>query len=360
MILYELRLNPHIAPFIFLSLLFLLLMRPPLAGAQEFSSDFSPGPSFERNGEISGTVYLDNGPSPARQITITIQSLSLGIFRTVLSDFDGTFRVRGLSAGTYQVIAVAQGYFSAYATAQVGGFPSEISLRLKPSHPIDSSANGASISVRELKIPPKARDEYQRGLASLAKQDLAGGIIHLNKAIAIFPGYYEAYYNQGVAETRLNHTDEALDAFQKAIDTSGGRYAMAQFAYGLLLSDRGKPEEAERIIRAGLDTDPYAAEGHFFLSIALYAQDRLDESEKSVREALLRKPNLADAYLILSDIHAKRNDYSAQLQDLDTFLNLAPNAPQAQKIRKIREVVQRLATAPSTDNAAAQSSPAQP
>jgi len=360
MILSELRLNPHITSLIFVFLLFLMLMRPPLASAQGISGDLLSGSSFERNGEILGTVHLDSGDLPVGQITITVRSLALGISRTVLSDFDGTFRVRGLSPGTYQVIAEAQGYHSAYATTQVNGFSSDISLSLKPSHPASSSASGSSISIRELKIPGKARDEYQRGLDSLTKQDVAGSIAHLEKAIKISPGYYEAYYHIGVAEIRLNHAQEAMDAFQKAIDLSDGRFAMAQFAYGLLLSDRGKPEEGERIIRAGLETKPDAPDGHFFLSIALYKQNRLDESEKSVREALLRKPNLADGYLILSDIHAKRNDYQSQLQDLDTFLKLAPNAPQAEKIRQIREVVERLATSSSTGSAVAQSDHAQP
>jgi len=360
MILSELRLNPHITSLIFVFLLFLMLMRPPLASAQGISGDFLPDSSFERSGEILGTVHLDSGDLPVGQITITVRSLSLGISRTVLSDFDGTFRVRGLSPGTYQVIAEAEGYHSAYATTQVNGFTSDVSLNLKPLRPASSSAGGASISIRELKIPEKARDEYQRGLDSLAKQDAAASIAHLNKAIKISPGYYEAYYHLGVAEIRMNHAQEAMDAFQKAIDLSDGRFAMAQFAYGLLLSDRGKPEEGERIIRAGLETKPDAPDGHFFLSIALYRQNRLDESEESVRKALLRKPNLADAYLILSDIHAKRNDYQSQLQDLDTFLKIAPNALQSEKIRQIREVVERLAASSSTVNAIAQPDPAQP
>ena len=166
----------------------------------------------------------------------------------------------------------------------------------------------------------------------------------------IFPGYYEAHYHVGIADTRLNHVDEAMNAFQKGIDVSGGRYALAQFAYGLLLSDRGNPEEGERIIRAGLETNSDSVEGHFFLAVSLYTMNRLDEAEKSAREALLRRPNFANAYLVLCDIHAKRSEYTAQLQDINSFLKLAPGAPQAQRIRQIREVVERLAATSSLVN----------
>ena len=356
----KIRLGSCIASFLLFTLIFLVFMRSPLASAQEISGDFLSDSSLERSGQISGTVYLE-GDLPGGQIAITVRSLSMGISRTVLSDFDGSFRIRGLSPGVYQVVAEAQGYHSANTTIQVTGLISDVSLHLKSSHPGNSLAAGSSISVRDLKIPRKAREEYQRGIASLTKQDPTASVAHLNKAVEIFPGYYEAYYHIGVAEIRMNHAQEAMDAFQKAIDLSDGRFSVAQFAYGLLLSDRGRPEEGERIIRAGLETKPDSPDGHFFLSIALYAQNRLDESEKSVREALLRKPNLADAYLILSDIHAKRRDYQAQLQDLDTFLKFAPNAPQAEKIRQIREAVERLANNPSGGNVvAAQPDPAQP
>jgi len=314
------------------------------------SGDFFPGSLPERGGEVSGTVYLDNGGVPAVQIVVTIRSLSVGTSRSILSAVDGTFRMRGLHEGNYQVIAEANGYDSASTTVQVGRFFSDVSLRLKPSHSSNSFAGGSSISVYQLKIPAKARQEYERGIASLVKQDPAGSVIHLNKAIEIFPGYYEAYYHLGVAEARLHHDDEAMDDFQKAIDISGGRYAVAQFAYGFLLSNQGRPEEGEQLIRAGLETDPNSAEGHFFLAMSLCTMNRLDEAEKSAREALLRKPDLASTYLVLSDIHAKRREYSAQLQDLDSFLKLSPSAPQAQKIRQIREAVQRLATTSSFVN----------
>src|SRR5215813_8762690 len=348
MLLNQHQLNTHIAPFLLIALIFFMLARPPFVGAQEISSDFFSGSRFERSGEISGIVYRDKSNSPASQVIIKIRSVPAGIARSVLSDFEGRFRVGGLSRGTYQVIAESDGYYSAQATTQVNGFPSDLSLHLRPLYPGHSPEAGSSVSVRELKIPEKAREEYQRGIASLIKQDPAASLAHLNKAVQNFPGYYEAYYHMGVAEIRLSHADKALEEFQKAIDLSAGRYAAAQFAYGLLLSNRGKPQEGERIIRAGLETDPDSAEGHLFLAMSLVAQDRLDEAEKSVNKALLRKPGLLDAYLVLSDIHADRNDYAAQLHDLDTFLKLAPNVPQVPKIRQIRDVAQRLSAETSS------------
>ena len=351
MLLHEFRSDPHIIAFLILAIIFFLLSRTPLASAQEISSGFVPDPSPERSGEIAGVVFTDGGDASLVQVIITVRSASLGTSRSILSDTDGTFRMRGLSEGTYQIMAEAEGYDSASATAQVGQFPSDISLHLKAAHPAYSSANGpSSVSVHDLKIPSKAHEEYERGIADLVKKDPVGSLAHLNKAVQIFPSYYEAYYHIGVAEVRLNHLHDAMNAFQRAIDISGGHYAVAQFAYGLLLSDQGMPADGERVIRAGLESNPESAEGHLFLAITLFSLKRMDEAETSARAALVRKPGLADAYLVLSDIHAQRNEHFAQLQDLDSFLKLAPRARQAQEIRQIRDAVQRLATGPSLVN----------
>jgi len=344
MFLQTYRCKPGFTTILFFSLTLFVIPSPPAAIAQDTASDFSPVDPLESHGEILGTVYLDKSDLPATEVVVTIRSLLSGISRSVLSDFSGRFHVRGLPTDTYQIVAEAQGYSSAQIITRVTGTHSGISLYLKSARSSFLPPTGYSISVRELQIPAKAREEYRRGITSLVKQDPAESLAHLNKAAALFPAYYEAYYHMGVAEIRLNHGDEALQNFQKAIDLSGGHYALAQFAYGLLLCNRGEPQEAERIIRYGLETDSNSAEGHFFLAIALVVLNRVDEAEKSVREALLRKPGLADAYLLLADIHAKRNDHTSQIHDLDTFLKLAPDAPQAEKARQIRDVVQRLVT----------------
>jgi tetratricopeptide (TPR) repeat protein len=326
---------------LFLPLVTLIQTAP--ARAQSGPFDFSPGASLmDRTGEISGIVYMDKDSRPASQVIVNVRSLSSGLFRSVLTDFDGRFEVRGLPLGAYQITVGERGYEAAQTITQVNAFPTEVTLHLDSSRSRPPTGSGYAVSLRELRIPQKAQDEYYRGLERLSKQDPAGSLSHFSKAAATFPDYYEAYYHLGVAEMKLGHQDEAEQAFQKAIDLSGGHYAPLQFAYGLLLCRQGDPAEGERIIRAGLDADSNAPQGHVFLGVALVAQDHLDEAEKSAREALLRAPKFADAYLVLSDIHARRKDYRAQIQDLDAYLKLVPSGPEDSLIRKTREAAEQL------------------
>jgi tetratricopeptide (TPR) repeat protein len=198
------------------------------------------------------------------------------------------------------------------------------------------------VSVRELTIPGKARNALQEGLKRLAKNDPAGSLSYFSKATRAFPGYFEAYYHLGVAEMRLGHNEEATKAFQMAIELSGGRYAWAEFGFGVLLCQEGKPDQAEKIIRRGLEVEDAAPEGHVSLGNALMQLNRPDEAERSAKEALRRNPNFADAYLVLSNVADSKGDYRSELQNLDAYLKLRPNGPADERVRKAHEAALKI------------------
>jgi carboxypeptidase family protein/tetratricopeptide repeat protein len=306
----------------------------PIAMAQISSSE-------RTGGDISGIVLMEVGNRPASQVAVKLKSSSAGIFRSVLTDFDGQFEVRGLPPGTYEIIVDEPGYESARTSAQLKGPSMKFVLHLKSSPLLQTRGNGYMVSVRELRIPGKARDEYQKGLERSGNNDPAGSLSHFTKATKAFPDYYEAFYHIGVLEMGLNHKNEAMQAFQRAIDLSGGRYASAQFGLGKLLYLDGKTVEAESIIRRGLDVDQNSPDGHVLLGVALLRLKRDDDAARSAREALLREPDYAYAYLVLADVCARKGDYHAQLQNLDAYLRLEPNNPVSERVRQAREVVLR-------------------
>ena len=335
----SLRVGIHRILFLSFSLNLALIAWAPIASAQ--SSHLA-----RTDGKISGTVLLKGGNRPASQVAVRLKSHAAGIFRSILTDLEGHFEVKSLPPSTYEIVVDEPGYEQAQASTQLDGSSSELVLYLKSSSVPQPPRVSYAVSVRELKIPNKARREYEKGLGSLAKKDLAGSLIHFTKASEAFPDYYEAYYHVGVVETRLGHKNEARRAFQRAIDLSGGRYAWAEFGFGYLLYLEEKPEEAVTIIRRGLEADESSPVGYLVLGMALLQLNRLDEAERSAHEALLRKPNFAQAYLVLADVYARRHEYRAQMQDLDVYLKLEPNGAESEQVRQARGVVLTILASP--------------
>ncbi len=297
--------------------------------------------SLSANGEISGTVLWKSDNRPAVQVAVSLRSHAAGVFRSILTDFEGRFDVAGLPPGPYEVTAEEAGYDPVLTKVQVEGHVPNVFPRLQPALPHVAARNSATVSVRELKIPGKAKDAYQRGLQDLNKNNLKGSLVHFTKAISAFPEYYEAHYHAGVAELRMGHKEEALQAFQLAVELSEGKYARAEFGVGAILCESGKAAEAEPIIRRGLEIDDSLPEGHVLLGIALIGLHRPEEAERSAREALLRSSDYGPAYLVLSEVHASRNEFKEQLADLETYLRLQPNGPEKVRATVARDITLR-------------------
>ena len=310
------------------------------AATQEASS--AQTGSQAATGTISGTVYLPGANRVASEVAVSLKSHDAGVFRSVLTDYDGPFEVSGLPAGAYEVTIEEQGYQTYRSTAAFDGSALKLELHLAPLAPPQPAQSANTVSVRELAIPGKAKEEYRKGLVSLAKKQLANSLKHFASAVRAFPGYFEALYHQGIVETDLGHQEQAMQDFQMAAELSGGRYARAQFGMGYLYYLQGNAAQAESITRRGLELDPDSADGYVILGLTLLRLNRTDEAERSAREALLRDPNHADAYLVLADTCARRHNYHEQIQDLDAYLKLDPKGSASQRAREVREVAQRI------------------
>jgi tetratricopeptide (TPR) repeat protein len=287
---------------------------------------------------MCGAVYLPQNNQPASQVAVTVKSYDAGIFRSFLTDYDGRFEVRGLVPGVYEVSVEETGYETLRTKVQLDGASTKIELHLISLQSSQTLRNAYTVSVRQLKIPDKAKTEYRKGLESFAKSDLPASLNHFIKAVQVFPDFYEALYHQGVVETYLGQFENAMSAFQKSIDLSGGRYAWADFGIGYLLYLEGKATEAEAIIRRGLELDQSSADGFVLLGMALLRLGRPEEAEKCAREALLRKPDYAEAYLVLADVNARKQNYREQIQGLDAYLRLEPTGPASQRVHQARQV----------------------
>ena len=208
-----------------------------------------------------------------------------------------------------------------------------------------SPKSAYTVAVRDLQIPSRARDRFERGLNRLAKHDAEGSLRFFAAAIEAVPDFYEAYYHRGVAEAQMNRNDEALRSFQAAIDLSNGHYPRAEFGYGLVLARKGNAKEAEQVVRHGLQTDANIPDGHVVLALVLLRLNRLDEAEKSAQEALrLNQSSSVKAHLILADIRGERGDFSGQARELDAYLERYPKDGNHKFIEATRDLAKKIAS----------------
>lgn len=175
--------------------------------------------------------------------------------------------------------------------------------------------SAATISVRDLSIPDKARRNFNEGTRLLAAKDWPGSILKFQQAVDAFPGFYEAYYRMGLATAALQRGTETATAFRKSIELSDGQYAPPYFGLALLLCNE-TPEcaGAEEVARQGLELDSHDAAGHYALAWILYITNRLPDAQQSIRDTLALNPDLAAAHRLLQKIQQRQSAQSALIQ----------------------------------------------
>ncbi len=295
---------------------------------------------------VAGLVMIDGEAQPAARVRVDVKAITGGGIATTFTDSAGRFEAPASGSGPVIVAVDEQGYEPVEQRVEVGygGSPSVIiTLRKARATPVEREGSaGYTVSVRDLKVPGKARHEFAKGVERLQKNDAEGSLGHFKEATDAFPNYYEAYYQIGVANMELRRGNEAEQALQRSIDLSGGGYAEPQFALGALLCDRQSFTEAERVLRRAIDVDGNSWKGHLFLGQALFGQNKLVEAEKSAQEVLLRKPDVASTYILLANIHIRRKEYTLGIKDLDAFLNMKPEGETSDRAREVRAAAQRI------------------
>ena len=80
-----------------------------------------------------------------------------------------------------------------------------------------AKTSGATVSASDLKVPQKASKEFDKATKLIAKQEWQAAIDQLNKALALYSGYAEAYNNLGVAYAHLGDPNKEREALHKAV-----------------------------------------------------------------------------------------------------------------------------------------------
>lgn len=310
--------------------------------------------SAQRNGpagvrhEIFGKITNDADHSPMANVAIRLSTEAGQVVSTTYSDPSGQYNFENLPAANYVLTIKLEGFQPVQQDARLTTIPSltaNIALhKSEGERPEfgDGNANGSSISARELSLPSKAQDALAKGKDRLyLKHDPAASLPFFKKVLEISPGFFDAYYLEGIAYTQQAQLTEAESAFRKAIDGSDHHYADPCFALASLLTDKKQYDDAVRLSHEGLQSDPEAWRGYYELSRALLGEGKFAEAETNGIEARKRKTDFPGLYLILANIHMQLHNNEAVLEDVDAYLKLEPDGQASAQARMLKAQMEK-------------------
>ena len=300
-----------------------------------------PGPIRSTYG-IAGTVRDDYDQHTMESVRVDLKQATGTPINSTFTRGSGEFEFFGIPNGDYVLEIVAPDYEPYREPVTIENSARRgLAIFLRRPISVMTTNSRAVISAHELSVPRKAHDEYEKGLNLIfSKSDYKGAIVQFQRAIKDFPNFYEAYAQIGSAYTFLGEISPAEEAMRKSIELSSNRYSDALFMLAGLLNNTKRFQEAEGLSRQAVAVDGSSWRGHFEMARALSGLKRAEEAEKSATKARDLKPDDPGVYLILANIHIQLRDYPSLLKDLNTYLKLSPNGPEAEQARKTRDELQ--------------------
>jgi tetratricopeptide (TPR) repeat protein len=329
-----------------------LLLTVPRGTAAQFAA------SSANTVSMTGTIYSEDAKRPVEHANVRLADGGDNLLEESITNDSGNFSFRGLRRTNYKLTVDAVGY-KVYSASIDLSFMSDRGMSIylipNPKDPANASA-ASSVSAHEMSMPQKARDLMASGEKKLyVDKSAQAALLDFQQAVSIAPGFYEAYYQLGMAFLTLGTRADAEKSFRKSIEVSNDKFGEPVIGLASFLIDSGDLAQSEKMTRHGLELSPNSWFGYYQLGRLLFAEKKIADAQKSAEQARSLSPDSAIVYRLLSNIHLSQKNYPALLEDLDAYIKLDPASPAGLRAKEIREqVAQQL----STDKLTPASSPA--
>jgi tetratricopeptide (TPR) repeat protein len=324
------------------SLLILLLL---LLGPMEFEV---LGWGWQGGLVVFGRVYQPDG-QPAVRAKVRIEIVN-GFWREIWSDDQGKFEFRAIPAGRYRLAAtnpeVAEQFSEPAESDSTRSFANRLQVDLYLRLPVKVAEVGRPpggsstlVSVEEAgqKIPGGARKAYEQGMKLQRENEPVKALLQFDRAIEIFPGYYQALTERGNIRMARTLLSEAASDFEQALRLNA-RYAPALRGLGYCQLQQRQFEAAINSLERAFAVAPEVPLTLLLLGYGNMSLDRIEPARQCLIEALrLDEKAAARAHVYLGEIESKEGKYAEAAERLRRYLSLNPGASDAGTLRQREE-----------------------
>jgi len=338
---YSIHLSPSnrvpcsIAAWRLAALISLLIAGTSYVFAQSDMDPSLPGSGFE----ISGQITSSDGQRRIEFVSVRLERAGGSLVDQRTTDNMGRFRFTRLSPGQYVVSAKSPGFIVAPQTVDLNRFVPRayLLLQLTPEAALFARKTGKS-GVINANIPEKARKEIEQANEALARKKPEEGILHLEKAVSVFPEFFEAQMLLGSTYMQLGEPGKAEAAFRQALKIDP-KSVNAMVSLGELQRRQKNYAKAEQVLQDALKLDDEAWVGHYTLARVYWDNNDIVKSGRQIGRTIQLKPEFAEAHLLGGNVFMKIGMPQNALVEYEEYLRLAPDGAMA---TNTKELVQKL------------------
>lgn len=264
-----------------------------------------------------------------------------------ISRSDGQFVFANIMEGNYVIeVEETEHFQSASQHVELRQLTSDegttfrVFISMTPKPPVVTTGPRLIAADVDVDVPDDARSRYDSGVRALDERDEKRARAELEAAIKIAPTYYAARLTLGRLLRSQSRFDDARRVLEPLLEIAPKR-ADPRIELGMVDIARGKRTDAARVLEEAVALEPSSWAAHLYLGYALVDEDD-EAAEPHFWTALkLNEKEAVEAHLALARLAYRYGYIKDAVEQLDTYLAVAPNATDADDVRKLAEKLRR-------------------
>ncbi|MDQ6788399.1 MAG: tetratricopeptide repeat protein [Acidobacteriota bacterium] len=312
---------------------------------------------------IQGSIFFPDDVRPSDgTITVKLESTSYSSL-SVVTDRNGGFSFSNLTPGSYTVIIDAGENFEIAREPVYIDDTSNPPIRTDPNSPAmilpenprtvrvpiylqlkkNAPLNNKILNAKLAGVPKDALKHYEKGIELGQINKAEESVAELRQAVAIYPQFSVALAELGKQYLRLGKLDEAVNALRSSVNIDP-KYFIAKLDYGIALLNKREIDNAETQLKDATEINPSAVTPHYYLGIVFVQKQNLEEAQNELELGAKLSDGksypqinkmLSRIYFELSEVYWEKKQYKLAADELEKYLQLSPNAKDAEKIRQV-------------------------
>ena len=291
---------------------------------------------------VFGRVSLPDS-KPAVRVWVKLE-MSSGLKREILTDDQGRYEMRGLTAGRYHVLATnpdaPEQYTERAESDNTRAFANRLQIDLYfrlPLHSGKREVKPGTISVAEAaqNIPKPARKAYDQGMKLQKENRAQEALAQFSQAIELYSEYFQALTERANLLMGSNQLAEAAADFERALELNA-KYAPALRGLGYCQLQQKQFEAAVNNLERAFVLEPKVPLTLMLLGYANLSLNRHEPAKQCLKEALKLGPeSAARAHVYLAEVYAHEQKFKEAADEIRAYLKAKPDAADADSLRKM-------------------------
>jgi tetratricopeptide (TPR) repeat protein len=274
-------------------------------------------------GTIKGVAKDKNG-NPIEGVQISIISMEYSTVNLKQkTNKKGEFIQIGLQSGYYQIKAEKDRYF-----------PAQFEKRVSIQQIVDASFEMEEGKYYVFESP--GEKDFKKGNEWFAQEKYEEAAKSYKEAISKEPDEPIYFNNLGIVCLKLEKLDEVIKVYKKMLEIQPNSYS-ANKMLGETFGFKQEYREALPYFQKAVKLSPDDPDAFFSLGACLMNTGASSQALEAFIRAIGLKPDYAMAYYQVGMIYVNQNRKEEAIQNLEKFLKLTPNDPNAAVAKKIIE-----------------------